>query len=95
MTSGGRANDHRKRGTFPFKTLFDSSRYDSRLPSYRRAKGKVIFDRLLSPSLSRLVSLTYPKLETSAIPGTAVMYAFPGKYIGQWATSQFVNITPS
>ena len=48
---------------------FHLSRYDFRLPRYRRAKRKVIFDRLLSLSFSltrisrsRLVSLTYPKL---------------------------------
>lgn len=36
-----------KRGTLPFKTLFLPSRYDSRLPRYHRAKGKVIFHRSL------------------------------------------------
>lgn len=65
MTSGERVNDHRKRGTLPFKTLFPLSRYDFRFPSYRRAKTKVIFNRLLFSSLWSLLALTYPKLETS------------------------------
>ena len=72
MTSGQRMSDRWKRGTLPFKTLFHLSRYDFRLPRYRRVKQKVIFNRLLSPSLSltrtsrsHLRSLTYPKLQTS------------------------------
>ena len=63
---------HQKRGTFPFKTLFHSFRYDFRLPRYRRAKTRLIFNRLLPPSSllrrtsrSHLASLTYPKLEAS------------------------------
>ena len=65
-------SDHSKRGTFPFKTPFHSSRYDFRLPRYRRAKTRLIFNRLLPPSSllrrtsrSHLASLTYPKLEAS------------------------------
>ena len=72
MTSGRRMSDRWKRGTLPFKTLFHLSRYDFRLPRYRRVEQKVIFNRLLSPSLSltrtsrsHLVSLAYPKLQTS------------------------------
>ena len=72
MTSYQRVSDHSKRGTFPFKMLFHSSRYDFRFSRYRRVKETVIFNRLLSPSLllirafrSHLVSLTYPKLQTS------------------------------
>ena len=56
----------------PFKTLFRLSRYDFRLPRYRRVKRRIIFHRLLSPSSSlirisrsHLVSLTYLKLQTS------------------------------
>ena len=52
--------------------LFHLSRYDFRLPRYRRVKQRVIFDRLPSPSLSltrisrsHLASLTYPKVQTS------------------------------
>ena len=72
MTSSERINDRWKRGTLPFETLFGPSRYDFRLPRYRRAKKEVIFNRLLSPSLSlirtsrsRLASLTYLNLQTS------------------------------
>ena len=72
MTSYQRMSDHSKRGTFPFKMLFHSSRYDFRFPRYRRVKKKVIFNRLLSLSLtltrisrSHLGLLTYPKLQTS------------------------------
>lgn len=36
-----------KRATLLFKTLFLPSRYDSWLPRYHRAKGKVIFHRSL------------------------------------------------
>ena len=68
MTSGQRMKDRQKRGSFPFKTLFRLSRYDFRLPRYRRVKTRVIFNRLISPSSSltrtsrsRLASLTYPK----------------------------------
>ena len=64
--------NHSKRGTFPFTTLFHSFRYDFRLSRYRRAKRRVIFNRLLSPSLllirtsrSHFALLTYPKLQTS------------------------------
>lgn len=71
MTSGQRICDHQKRGTFLFKTAFHLSRYDFRLPRYRRVKKKVIFNRLLPPSLSpirisrsHLLSPTYPKLQT-------------------------------
>ena len=72
MTFNRRIEDRQKRGTFRFKTLFDLSRYDFRLPRYRRVKGRVIFNHLPSPSLSltrtsrsRLVSLTCPKSQTS------------------------------
>ena len=47
-------------------------RYDLRFPRYHRVKKKVIFNRLLSPSLSLIwssyshfVLLTYPKVQTS------------------------------
>ena len=72
MTSGERINDRWKRGSLLFKTVFGPSRYDFRLPRYRRVKKEVIFNRLLSPSLSlirtsrsRLASLTYLNLQTS------------------------------
>ena len=72
MTSGQRVNDHWKRGTLLFKTLFDLSQYDFRFPRYRRTKKRVIFNCLLSPSLlftgtsrSHLVSLTYPEFQTN------------------------------
>ena len=65
--------NHRwKRWTLPFKTFFHSSRYNFRLPRYRRVKKRVIFNRLPSLSLSltrtsrsHLLSLTYPKFQTS------------------------------
>ena len=77
MTSGERINDRWKRGFLLFKTVFGPSRYDFRFPRYRRVKKRVIFNRLLSPSLSltrtsrsHLASLTYLNLQTSdAIPG--------------------------
>ena len=50
VISGERMKDGWNRWTFFFKTLFHLSRYDFRLPSYRRVKRKVIFNRLLSPS---------------------------------------------
>ena len=72
ITSGRWINDRWKREIFLFKTLFDLSRYDFRLLRYRRVKGKVIFNRLPSPSLSltrtsrsHFCPLTYPKLQTS------------------------------
>ena len=72
MASGRRIDDRQKRGTFPFKTVFRSFRYDFRLPRYRRVKERVIFNHLLSPSLSltrssrsHLLSPTYPKFQTS------------------------------
>ena len=49
MTFYRRMDDRWNRGIFPFKTLFDLSQYDFRFPRYRRAKKKVIFNRL--PSL--------------------------------------------
>ena len=65
-------NDRWKRGTLPFKTLFHLSRYRFRFPRYRRAKQRVIFNRslflslsLIRTSRSRLLSLTYLKLQTS------------------------------
>ena len=41
--------DRWKRVTFLFETLFCLSRYNFRLPRYRRVKRKVIFNRLLAP----------------------------------------------
>ena len=65
-------NDHQKRGIFLFKTPFRLFRYDFRFPRYRRVKERIIFNRLLTLSLSlirisrsHLVSLTYPKSQTS------------------------------
>ena len=65
-------NDRWKRGTLPFKTLFHLSRYRFRFPRYRRVKQRVIFNRslflslsLIRTSRSRLLSLTYLKLQTS------------------------------
>ena len=65
-------NDRWKRGTLPFKTLFHLSRYRFRFPRYHRAKQRVIFNRslflslsLIRTSRSRLLSLTYLKLQTS------------------------------
>ena len=46
MTSGQRMNDHWKRGTLPFKTLFHLSRYDFRLLRYRRVKKRILSDHL-------------------------------------------------
>lgn len=56
-----------KRATLLFKTLFLPSRYDSRLPRYHRAKGKVIFHRSLPLVVrsARTGRLAYLKLETS------------------------------
>ena len=65
MTFYRRIEARQKRGTFPFKTLFHSSRYDFRFSRYRRVKESVILNRLLSsflPSRSHLVSLTHLKL---------------------------------
>ena len=55
VTSGQRIEDHWKRDSFLFKTLFDLSRYDFRFRRYRRVKERVIFNRLLSPFLSFLL----------------------------------------
>ena len=54
--------DRWKRGSFPFKTLFELSLYDFRFPRYRRIKRRVIFNRLLSSSSSSRseVSLALP-----------------------------------
>ena len=52
LTFGEPINDRWKRRILLFKTLFRLSRYDFRLPRYRRVKRMVIFNRLLSPSLS-------------------------------------------
>ena len=46
-----------RRRIFPFKTLFELSRYDFRFPRYPRIKRRVIFNRLLSSSL-----LSYSKV---------------------------------
>ena len=72
MTSGQRVNDRQKRGSFLFKMLFHLSRSDFRFSRYRRVKRRVIFNRLISLSLSltrisrsHFVSLTYTKLQIS------------------------------
>ena len=57
-----------KRGSLPFNTLFDSSRYDFRFSRYPRAEKMVIFDPftiLVIYSDLSLASPTYPKLQTS------------------------------
>ena len=99
MTFNQRNKDHWKRGTFPFKTLFDLSRYDFRFRRYRRVKKKLIFNYLLFPSLSltrtsrsHLVSLPYPKLQTSDRRDSwkNAQYTLPGKNIGHWATIPFI-----
>ena len=51
-------NDHRKREALLFEMSFRLSRYDLWLPRYRRLKKRVIFDRLLSPSLSLIRTLS-------------------------------------
>ena len=72
MTSGQRMSDRWKRRTFPFKTLFHSSRYDFRLPRYRRAKTRVIFNRL---SISILVAYS----DLSLAPRLPDLSQTPGK----------------
>ena len=88
MTFYRRMNDRWNRGIFPFKTLFDLSRYDFRFPRYRRAKKKVIFNRLPSLRPCRLfgplarASSLWPnpnsRQATDAIPGKT-WEAFPRK----------------
>ena len=55
VTSGQRIEDHWKRDSFLFKTLFDLSSYDFRFRRYPRVKERVIFNRLLSPFFSFLL----------------------------------------
>ena len=86
--------------------LFDLSRYDFRLPRYRRVKTKAIFNRLLSPSFSltrnfhsHLVSLTYPKLQTSDRRDSWKNVVFPGKNVGHEpihniCVKRYVNFKP-
>ena len=100
MTSDQRVNDCQKRGALLFKTHFDLSRYDFRLPRYHRAKKRVIFNRLLSPSLSltrtsrsHLASPTYPKLQASDRRDSwkNVVLHFQEKYLGYQVASPFIN----
>ena len=86
--------------------LFDLSRYNFRLPRYRRVKTKAIFNRLLSPSFSltrnfhsHLVSLTYPKLQTSDRRDSWKNVVFPGKNVGHEpihniCVKRYVNFKP-
>ena len=88
MTFYRRMDDRWNRGIFPFKTLFDLSQYDFRFPRYRRAKKKVIFNRLPSLRPCRLfgplarASSLWPnpnsRQATDAIPGKT-WEAFPRK----------------
>ena len=78
MTRCQRMSDHQKRGTFTFKTLFDSSRYDFRFPRYRRAKGKVIFLIVCHPCRSLVAGSRSLSLGLSQTPD-------------EWQTTRFLE----
>ena len=49
--------DRWKQRSLLFKTLFHLSRYDFRFPRYPHVKKRIIFNRLLFPSLSHIRTL--------------------------------------
>ena len=100
-TSGGRVNDRRKRGIFPFKTLFGLSRYDFRLPRYRRVKRSVIFNRFYPSflSLARLTDLSQTEGKRRFVEQSRYIrfledrkHAFPGKKSGSLGRGPIRNL---
>lgn len=71
MISARWTKDGQKRGTFPFKTPLDLSRYEFRSSRYRRVKRNVIFHRftvavMLAPFVRSFAYRSYPKLDETS-----------------------------
>lgn len=67
VTSGQRVGACSKRGSLLFQTPFHLSRYNFRLPRYRRAKKRVIFNRSPSSLLALAPCPFSSKLEPFAV----------------------------